>query len=88
MAYVRSPVRHAVEVRRQIQWIAMNPRRIVPLLVGEKDDDVGMVLAKEHRKLLLKSCILSLADANPVRFDDQHMTLGRDKRRYIPGIER
>ena len=34
-------MRHAIEIRCQIQRVPVQARRVPPLLIGEKDDDVG-----------------------------------------------
>ena len=38
----------AVEVGGEVEWIAVDSGRVVALLVGEENDDVGVVLAESH----------------------------------------
>ena len=35
-------LRNAVKVRRETQGAAMHPRRVMPLLIGQEDDHVGL----------------------------------------------
>ena len=34
---------HPIEIRGQVEWVAVQAGGIPPLLVGEKDDDIGLI---------------------------------------------
>ena len=52
--------RHAVEVGRQVERVAVQPGGVPPLLIGEEDEDIGSICFRSGHGLLFSLSLSSV----------------------------